>query len=198
MEAGSPHRKRVKHYEEPGHAHLLTFSCFDRRPLLTNDLWRAWLSRSIDSAAETQGFRLVGFVYMPEHVHLLMWPEGATYDIGRLLAAIKRPTSFRVKAHLVEQGSPLVEQLTVQERPGKMAFRFWQEGPGHDRNVLTHEAALEVVEYLHGNPVRRGLCASPDEWRWSSWRRYHGPDAAPDPDLPRVTGFPGDAGAESG
>lgn len=45
-----PHRKKVKTYNEPGHAHLWTFSCCRRLPLLTNDLWRTWLRRDLDAA----------------------------------------------------------------------------------------------------------------------------------------------------
>ncbi len=42
----------VKHYEEPGHVRELTFSCYLRMPLLTNDTWREMLSRSIERAAD--------------------------------------------------------------------------------------------------------------------------------------------------
>jgi len=34
------HRKQVRHFHEPGDHHGLTFSCYRRMPLLTNDEWR--------------------------------------------------------------------------------------------------------------------------------------------------------------
>ncbi len=37
MGHSSPHRKRVRHFDEPGHVHELTFSCYERRPLLVDD-----------------------------------------------------------------------------------------------------------------------------------------------------------------
>jgi len=37
---GNGHRKRVKHFDEPGHCHELTFSCYRRMSLLTNNVWR--------------------------------------------------------------------------------------------------------------------------------------------------------------
>ena len=70
-----PHRKRVKHVDEPGHVHELTFSCYQRRPLLRSDTWTTWLGESIDRAASRHGFALVAFVFMPEHVHLLVYPR---------------------------------------------------------------------------------------------------------------------------
>ena len=60
------HRKRVRHYNEPGHCHEPTFSCYRRMPLLTNDDWREKLGGSIDRAMDRHAFSLVAFVYMPE------------------------------------------------------------------------------------------------------------------------------------
>ena len=92
-----PCRKRVRHNEEPGTLHDLTFSCYHGLPLLTNDRWRGMLSEAVDRAPARHLFRLAAFVYMPEHVHLLVWPMNVDYHIDRLPWAIKRPYSFRIK-----------------------------------------------------------------------------------------------------
>jgi len=68
------HRKQVRHYHEPGHLHEFTFSCYQRRPLLTNDDWRGRLARTLDTAGEEYRFQLVAFLFMPEHVQLLTYP----------------------------------------------------------------------------------------------------------------------------
>jgi putative transposase len=31
---------------------------------------------------------------------------------------------------------------------------------------------IEKLRYMHRNPVKRGLVAEPDQWRWSSFRSY--------------------------
>ena len=63
----STHRKRVKHYHQPGELHELTFSCYHRMPLLSNDDWRLRLSRHVDTAGNECSCELVAFVFMPEH-----------------------------------------------------------------------------------------------------------------------------------
>src|SRR5439155_27355144 len=138
-------------------------SCYRRMPLPADDGRNSMLSRVIDRAAERQGFGLAGFVFMPEHVHLVVFPRRANARIAPLLYAIKRPFSFQVKQALQAAGSPLLEQLSIRERPSKRAFRFWQEGAGYDRNLITLETVLAALEYLHQNPVKRGLCSSPEE-----------------------------------
>jgi putative transposase len=220
-----PHRKRVKHYHEPGDFHELTFSCYDRSPLLVRDDWRRLICQAIDKAIAAHDFALVAFVLMPEHVHLLVYPRPQTAkalasrrlhgpapmagrrqwhpvapDVGssefvlkrlsRLLTDIKQPFSRRVKRILVNEKSPLVSQLTVTERPGKPVFRFWQEGPGYDRNLSSKETILAAIEYIHRNPIRRGLAAWPVDWKWSSARWYASDGKELDPDLPTIHGPP--------
>ena len=148
------------------------------------------LSRRLDAAVAGHGFQLVAFVFMPEHVHVDVFPVGPEATVAGLLAAIKRPHSFRVKKLLEARAAPLLHELTIVERPGKQSFRFWQEGGGYDRNITSLPVLLASVDYLHANPVRRGLCAEPGQWKWSSWNHYHRPDLPPDPDLPTVHGFP--------
>jgi putative transposase len=45
-------------------------------------------------------------------------------------------------------------------------------------NIFTDKKRLETLRYMDGNPVKRGLVASPDKWRWSSFRFYHLEDAS--------------------
>ena len=62
MEERQGHRKRVRHYHDPGHVHELTFSCFRRLPLLTNDVWRRMLAESVDVA---RGCKVLYHRYAP-------------------------------------------------------------------------------------------------------------------------------------
>jgi putative transposase len=165
-------RKQVKHYSEPGHVHELTFSCYQRRPLLTNDHWRGLLAEAVNRAMARHDYRLLAFVFMPEHVHLLVYPEEGAAGLPELLNAIKRPYSYRIKQLLMAAGCPLISQLTVHQRPGVKTFRYWQEGPGYDRNITNLETLRLAIDYIHENPVKRGLCQQSVDWKWSS-ARWH-------------------------
>lgn len=195
MCAQQPHRKRIKHFHVAGHFHELTFSCYRRKPLLTNDAWREQLARCIDAACD-EGFVLNAFVYMPEHVHLLVLPSTAESNVSRFLYRIKQPFSKAIKQILVEHRSHLLTTLTVRERPGKSCFRFWQEGPGFDRNLFTAEAVEASINYIHLNPVKRHLCDRAVDWKWSSARFYI--DKVIDSSLPRLASPPADLFAKGG
>jgi putative transposase len=182
------HRKLVKHFEDRGHVRELTFSCYRRMPLITNDVWREMLSRAIDSAMHRHEWRLAAFVFMPEHVHLLCYPNRQASGVDKLLTAIKRPYSFRIKQILILNRSRLLERLTVKQRPGVTCFRYWQEGPGYDRNLDRATSVEAAIEYIHQNPVRRNLCTTILDWKWSSARRHH--DLSTDDTLPKLTRLP--------
>jgi putative transposase len=79
----------------------------------------------------------------------------------------------KVRRELVANADPLLAALTVRERPGVVRFRLWQEGGGYDRNLRSESIVLAAINYIHLNPVRRGLCEQAVDWRWSSARAYH-------------------------
>lgn len=179
------HRKSVRHFHKPGHLHELTFSTYQRRPLLTNDSWLEKLARCVDAAGAELEMNLVAFVLMPEHVHLLVYPRNPEPAISLYIARVKQPFSKQTKPILADELPELVGELTVQERPGKSCFRFWQEGPGFDRNLFTTNAIESSIDYIHNNPVKRGLCRRAVDWKWSSARYY-----LADPPRQQFSGLP--------
>lgn len=170
---GKPHRKTVKHYNEPGDAHFLTFSCYRRLPLLSYDRTRLWFLKALSDAREEHDFDLWAWVLMPEHVHLLIYPKLPGYRIDKILASIKRPVGSKAIEYLEACASPFLERLTVRNR--KRVYRhFWQVGPGDDHNLYEARAIHNAIQYIHDNPVRRALVKTVEEWLWSSAHDWAG------------------------
>jgi len=167
----TPNRKRIKHFEQERHVHELTFSCAERRPLLSNDTWRSWFCDGLGAACDRNSFLLLAYVLMPDHVHLLVYPVTSESRVAKLLTDTKRSFSRRIKRHLTNTQSSTLQRLTVREQSGASMFHFWQAGPGYDRNLTDAKAVVAAITYLHDNPVRRGLCVRAVDWPWSSARR---------------------------
>ena len=182
MTMAETYRKQLRRFEQVSHLHELTFSCFRRQPLLTNDVWRSLLAAALNSACLEERFQLIAFVFMPEHVHLLVLPQTSEAKVSRLLARSKQPVSKQIREILEARHSSRLDELTVQERPGKCCFRFWQQGAGFDRNLFSPNAIASSIEYIHTNPVKRGLCQRSTDFKWSSARFYL--QNMVDPDLP--------------
>lgn len=143
-------------------------------PLLASNRAKRWVVDAIDDARIRLDFAVWAFVIMPEHVHILLCPLRPQYEMRTILVGLKRPVSDAARRYLESQGhSKWLDRLLIGEGP-KQKFRFWQSGGGFDRNV-THERTIpSIVDYIHGNPVRRGLVSTPADWRWSSAAFWEG------------------------
>ncbi len=166
-------QKRRRRFDEPGQARELVFSCYRRYPFLGRDRTRLWFLEELETARREWSFDLWAYVLMPEHVHLLIYPHGPKPEVGRIVGQIKEAVARRAIAYVEEHAPQWLARITVHEG-GRTRRRFWQPGGGYDRNVVEPSTAHEMVEYIHANPVRRGLVARAEDWEWSSARWYAG------------------------
>ena len=69
----------------------------------------------------------------------------------------------------------------ARSTPGQMSLAFPEAGADaavfwqrrfYDFNVWSAKKAKEKLEYMHANPVVRGLVKHPKDWPWSSWSNY--------------------------
>ncbi len=95
-------RKKLKHYNIPGHAHYLTFSCYHRFDYLSDLDSCSIFIEELDHARSELQFHLWAYVLMPNHVHLLIYPYRQVYKISIILQAVKGRTSKRYSLWLRE------------------------------------------------------------------------------------------------
>jgi putative transposase len=171
-----------RNFNEFGHAHELTFSCYKRFRFLKSERTCKWLADAIEEARELHQFSLWAFVFMPEHVHLLIHPRTQEYDIGLIRQSIKAPVGQKAIEYLTIESSAWLDRIT-RKRGSRTERLFWMSGGGYDRNVSEPATLLTMIDYIHMNPVRRGLVERPEEFRWSSACWYlesRRPPLAPD------------------
>lgn len=162
--ADSSPRKSKKTFDVPGHAHGLTFSTFKRLPILAKPSIAELVIDSIGSARSSLGFRLLAYVVMPEHVHLLVWPGEGGPSVSRILHRIKQRSS----AACFQKNPRLRKACSHQRKDGSTSSHLWMPGGGFDRNLWSGDRISKLVNYIHGNPVRRGLATTPQDYPWSS------------------------------
>jgi putative transposase len=134
-------------YQQAGDLHFVTFSCYRRRQHLASAAARQLFERSLETMRVRYAFSVLGYVVMPEHVHLLL-SEPKEGLLAKVLQALK-----------------LSVAVQRTERP------FWQ-ARYYDFNVFTDRKRIEKLRYMHRNPVTRGLVPKPESWAWSSFRHY--------------------------
>lgn len=153
-----PHRKRLTHFDDAGHAHFLTFSCDQRNEYLVDDRIRHMLIDRLGELRVALEYDLWAYVLMTTHVHLLVRPRRTDYSVSAFLHNLKGPTGF----------------YALRLLPTTSVRRFWQAGGGFDENVCDQDRAVELAKYIHSNPVRKGWVTDSIDWRWSSARFWAG------------------------
>ena len=133
----------VRH-QETGHFHFITFSCYRRQPFFRSPRGRALFERSLETMRLRYDFVVAGYVVMPEHIHMLV-SEPKRAILSKAVQALKLSVSVQSK-----------------QRP------FWQIRY-YDFNVYTPDKRSEKIQYMHRNPVKRGLVKEASEWPWSSY-----------------------------
>jgi putative transposase len=152
-----------------GNLHFITFSCYQRLPLLGNARARDIFLEELGNVRDAMGFPLIGYVVMPEHVHLLIGEP-----IQGTPSAVLQRLKLRVARRLRERkrGVGLGQTVLQVDTASEPLRAFWQ-ARFYDFNVYTQKKRMERLHYMHANPVIRGLVKHPKDWRWSSWAGYH-------------------------
>jgi len=113
-------------------------------------------------------FLLVGYVVMPEHVHLLL-SEPKKGNPSKILQVLKQTVSRKLRGRRRKSS---VSQLSLPFGDTRCdAEHFWQRR-FYDFNVWSGKKLREKLEYMHANPVQRKLVQHPKDWPWSSWSYY--------------------------
>lgn len=159
-----PHRKN---FNIPGNAHALTFTCYKRYPFLLKDRTRDWLAQAINEVCRDMDYRLWAYVFMPEHVHLIVYPNQPIYDIAVFRKCVKALVARKAIGYLEEHSPEWIPRITRQ-RGSRTERVFWQPGGGYDRNIENPVLLSNMIDYIHHNPVRRGLVNLPTDWMHSS------------------------------
>jgi len=116
-------------------------------------------------------YTLIAFVVMPNHVHVLLAPldrrlvDPAYESLEHTAPVPLQRITRALKGYVANQANRIL---------GRTGLPFWQD-ESYDHWVRGDAEMHRIVTYIEGDPVKRGLAGTPEEWRWSSaWERLHG------------------------
>ncbi len=136
----------LKRYQQARQLHYVTFNCYRHAANLGRAAARDLFEQTLERVRRWYGFYVSAYVVMPDHVHLLI-SEPERSNLAVVLQMLKQIVSCKLSK----------------------AGGFWQRRY-YDFNVWSEKKFYEKMQYIHENPVRRGLVARAEDWRWSSFR----------------------------
>jgi len=121
-------------------------ACWLRRPGIAD------LVASAVQFFDGERYCLDAWVVMPNHVHVVLWPEPYR-TLSSILQSWKRFTARE-----------------ANKRLGRIGETFWQR-ESFDHWIRNEDEHARCCRYVINNPVNAGLCSAPERWRWSSARQ---------------------------
>ena len=151
------------------HLHFITCSCYQRIPLLGSARRRDTFLRVLEKVRMRFAFEVEGFVVMPEHIHLLIG-EPAIGNPSKVMQVLKQETARKLLPK-PKRGTSRQQRSLFPEPEQSRKPQFWQRR-FYDFNVWSQHKRTEKLNYMHDNPVKRGLVTEPEQWKWSSYCTY--------------------------
>jgi hypothetical protein len=169
---------RTRQFNQPG-IYFCTLTCYKWTPLieLTNlyGFIYQWLERLV-----ADRHQVLGFVIMPNHMHLMLFHPGEGRDLNTTLGEGKRFMAYEIIRLLKQSGRHDILRLLagdvrdVDRRHGQRHRVF--ETSVDIKRCDTETFIVQKLNYIHGNPVkgRWNLAASYVEYPYSSVAFYEG------------------------
>ena len=150
---------------------FVTTTCHNWYHLLETDASRQLVSDSINFLNKKYESVTLGYVIMPNHIHLIIY-FNKTNQLSNWMRDLKKFTSVMIRQQIEKSGNlELLEKLRVPEM--KQVFKVWQDR--FDDVYLTSKKILETkLEYIHTNPLQEhwNLVSRPESWPDSSAMFY--------------------------
>lgn len=116
-------------------------------------------------------YKLIGYVVMPDHAHLIVNPQDAS--ISSFMRRLKGITARRIVDWLQREShhESLAKLTLLHPQKQRHSYAVWLKDYSAI-DLWSPRLIGQKLNYIHLNPVRAKLCEHPAQWRWSSYRAY--------------------------
>jgi len=143
--------RKLPRFNEEGECHFVTSVTRDRTPLFEERKAVDILAAAVTFYQTRGDFKLLGYVIMPDHVHFLIIPQQGT--ISDIMRNVKAYTGNAIRRGL------------------GICSDVWQDS-FYD-HVMMDANDLEIrLNYIHDNPLRKGVVDDPDDYHYSSYINF--------------------------
>jgi putative transposase len=162
-------RTRYKIIENES-VYFITSTIIEWIPVFTKREYFDIIAQSLSYCRQNKGLKLFAYVVMDNHIHLIASAE----NLSQIIKDFKSFTARKIiEAAKTEERKWLLNQFEFYKKKYKKdsAYQVWQEG-FHPQMITKEDVLKQKIEYIHYNPVKRGLVDQEDHWIYSSATNY--------------------------
>jgi len=160
-------------------AYFFTASVVEFLPVLRPISVKESIFRACEFYRDEYATKINAYVIMPEHIHLIIRSESGE-SVRKFMQHSLRKISRGVVAHTQSAlsgratGSEAERRLGVfrMHARGAAVHRVWKER-AKGVAIYSHKVMKQKLDYIHANPLRRGLVKDAADYLYSSHRNYY-------------------------
>lgn len=162
----------TKRYRIEGSIFYITSVVYNRIKIFSRPSFIIPILDSLNYYRYQYSCKLIGFVIMFDHIHLLLYPEKVE-SITEFMRDFKRFTSGRITRQAKVEGiTDWIESFEIAGKETERAeYKVWQDS-FWEQTIYTEKFLEQKLDYIHMNPVRAGIVESAVEYPYSSCRNY--------------------------
>jgi len=142
----------LKGFDYSNQAVYITTKTWRNQQIFSSDYSVNFIYEGLNQISNKYDFKIVGFVIMPDHLHLIIVSQNN--DLSNIMHDLKGKIAF----DMLSQG--IIET------------KLWQKG-FYDHVIRNKKDLTEKLNYMHKNPLRAGLVKETAFYKYSSFRYYY-------------------------
>jgi len=160
-------------------AYFFTATVVEYIPALNSISIKEFMIDSLNFYREEYTTKINAYVIMPEHIHLIIRSESGE-NVKKFIQHFLRKVSRKIVTDTQsllsheDYGQEARERLDVfkRHRRGKAIHKVWKER-AKGEPIFSDKVMKQKLDYIHMNPVKRGLVKNPEDYAYSSYRNYY-------------------------
>lgn len=135
-------------------------------PVFTSKKYFHLIFDTIKFYQEHDELKIYAYVIMPNHIHLIL----SCNDVSKTMASIKKYSAKKIIEELkADKRTDILNKFYELKKDYKITSKYqvWQEGY-HPQLISSAEMFEQKINYIHYNPVKKGLVNEIEEWKYSS------------------------------
>ena len=163
---------------------FITTTCYQWLPLIDRSGSYNIIEESLSFCIDKYNAAILGYVIMPNHLHLILYFSHGQDRIG-FMRDFKKYTSVKIRSRLIDCGSTLLDKIIYVKK--RQMYKVWQDR--FDEVYLKDRSKLETkLTYIHENPLQEkwSLVKLPEDYHYSSAAYY---EKGLQPDIIDVTHY---------
>lgn len=165
--------------KEPGIPYFATFTVIEWLNVFTKPQYISVLWDSLQYCRKEKGLKLYGFVFMTNHLHLIISADLEDVKLWQVIRDFKKFTAQKIIQMMQKEENRRwildVMKAAGAQNNANTQYQFWIQDDGAEE-IQSDKFFLQKLTYIHENPVRAQIVTDACSYAWSSARLYENND----------------------